>query len=282
MKNYSERINELKSRMEKAKVILLGAGSGLSTAAGYTYAGERFERYFGDFIEKYHFTDMYSGSFYPFSSLEEYWAWWSRQIYYNRYVDPPKDVYGKLLKLLEEKDYFVITTNVDHAFQRAGFDQRRLFYTQGEYGLLQCSQPCHEKTYQNKDLVEKMIQEQKGMKIPSGLIPYCPRCGKPMKMNLRADQSFAQDKGWYRAKKAYDAFLMKHHEEDILLIELGVGSNTPVWIKYPFWNMTEKHSRTFYVSINQEHHDVPPRIKERSLLLEEDIGKVLEDLCNKD
>lgn len=278
MRDYLTNLNELKKQVNETDTIVIGAGSGLSTAAGYAYSGERFERYFGDFIEKYHFTDMYTGSFYPFPSLEEYWAWWSRQIYYNSYVDPPKDVYQKLLKLVEKKEYFVITTNVDHAFQRAGFDKNRLFYTQGDYGLLQCSEPCHEATYDNEELVRKMMKEQKGMKIPSELIPYCPRCKKPMKMNLRADQSFAQDQGWYEAKNRYEAFVQKHGEEKILFLELGVGHNTPVWIKYPFWKLTEKKMKAFYVCINQEEAYMPPQIKERSLLLNEEIGKVLDDL----
>lgn len=278
MRDYLAKLNELKKHVNEADTIVIGTGSGLSTAAGYTYSGERFERYFGDFIEKYRFTDMYTGSFYLFPSLEEYWAWWSRQIYYNRYVDPPKDVYLKLLKLVEKKGYFVITTNVDHAFQRAGFDKNRLFYTQGDYGLLQCSEPCHETTYDNEMLVMEMMKEQKEMKIPSELIPYCPRCKKPMKMNLRADQSFAQDKGWYKAKEGFEAFIQKHGDKKILLLELGVGHNTPVWIKYPFWNLTEKNRKAFYVCMNQEEAYVPPQIKDRSLLLTEEIGKVFDDL----
>lgn len=197
--NYSNNIEKLKDILADADAIMIGAGSGLSTSAGLTYSGERFEKYFSDFIEKYNILDMYSGGFYPYETLEEYWAWWSRHIYYNRYVDIPKPVYKNLLDLVKDKDYFVITTNVDHCFQRSGFDKNRLFYMQGDYGLWQCSEPCHQKTYDNEIQVKEMVKRQKDLKIPSDLIPYCPVCKKPMTMNLRCDNTFVQDEGWYEA-----------------------------------------------------------------------------------
>ena len=233
--NYWDSIEQLKHKIDTADAIVIGAGAGLSTAAGFIYSGERFQKYFADFIKKYHFKDMYSGGFYPFATLEEHWAYWSRYIDINRYMDAPNDTYKRLLKLVQNKDYFVLTTNVDHQFQKAGFDKKRLFYTQGDYGLFQCSKPCHDKTYDNEEVIRKMVAEQKNMRIPSELVPKCPECGKPMTMNLRCDDTFVQDEGWYKASERYSDFLRRHEGMYILFLELGVGFNTPVIIKYPFW-----------------------------------------------
>lgn len=233
-KDHSAEIDRLKNEIETADAIVIGAGSGLSTAAGFTYSGERFEKYFSDFIEKYQFRDMYSGGFYPFESLEEHWAYWSRYIYINHYMDVDNGTYKGLFKLVKDKDYFVLTTNVDHQFQKAGFDKHRLFYTQGDYGLFQCSQPCCQETYDNEACIQDMLKTQKNMRIPTEPIPHCPKCGKPMTMNLRADDTFVQDKGWYRAAERYEEFLRRHKNLHILFLELGVGYNTPVIIKYSF------------------------------------------------
>ena len=214
--NYSQQLKNLANQIKECEAIIIGAGSGLSSAAGLTYSGERFNKYFSDFINKYHLTDMYSAGFYPYESLEEYWAYWSRHIYYNRYIDAPKDTYQKLLQLVKDKDYFVLTTNVDHQFQKAGFDKKRLFYSQGDYGLWQCSKPCHQKTYDNKEIVEKMLLQQKDLKIPSSLIPYCPKCGAFMTMNLRCDQTFVQDEGWYQGQFRYNDFINKHRDLKII------------------------------------------------------------------
>ena len=271
----------IQTMIDKAEAIVIGAGAGLSTSAGFTYSGERFEKYFGDFASKYGFGDMYSGGFYPFETPEELWAYWSRYIMINRYMDAPKPVYQKLLSLVKDKDYFVITTNVDHCFQKAGFDKKRLFYTQGDYGLFQCSEPCHEKTYDNETQIRAMYDAQKDMKIPVELIPYCPVCKKPMRMNLRSDDTFVQDEGWYEAAERYNAFLMKHRvDEDgkVLLLELGVGANTPGIIKYPFWRMTAQNPNAFYVCINFGEAIVPDEISSRSMGISADIGEVLESL----
>ena len=232
-KDYSSEINSLKNEIETADAILIGAGAGLSTAAGFTYSGERFEKCFSDFIEKYNFRDMYSGGFYPFESLEEHWAYWSRYIFINRYMDVDNGVYKRLFELVKDKDYFVLTTNVDHQFQKAGFDKHRLFYTQGDYGLFQCSEPCCQETYDNEECVKDMLEFQEDMRVPTELIPCCPKCGKPMTMNLRADDKFVQDEGWYLARKRYEEFLRRHENLHILFLELGVGYNTPAIIKYP-------------------------------------------------
>lgn len=227
--NFSDNIKKLRKEINTADAIVIGAGAGLSASAGFAYSGERFEKYFSDFHRKYGITDMYSGGFYPFETQEEHWAWWSRQILVNRYDCPVGKPYADLLSLVNGKDYFVLTTNVDHQFQRAGFDKKRLFYTQGDYGLWQCSKACHDKTYDNEEAVRAMAAQQKDMKIPAELIPKCPICGAPMAMNLRCDDSFVQDSGWYAAAERYNDFIRRHKNLHILFLELGVGTNTPVF-----------------------------------------------------
>lgn len=276
--NYSQQLKNLANHIKECEAIIIGAGSGLSSAAGLTYSGERFNKYFSDFINKYHLTDMYSAGFYPYESLEEYWAYWSRHIYYNRYIDAPKDTYQKLLQLVKDKDYFVLTTNVDHQFQKAGFDKKRLFYSQGDYGLWQCSKPCHQKTYDNKEIVEKMLLQQKDLKIPSSLIPYCPKCGAFMTMNLRCDQTFVQDEGWYQGQFRYNDFINKHRDLKIIYLELGVGQNTPIIIKYPFWNYTNSNKKATYVCINYGESFCPDEIKKQAILISGDIDQVINDL----
>ena len=275
----SDPIERLKEALASADAVVVGAGAGLSASAGMTYSGERFRRYFSDFQSRYGIRDMYSGGFYPFESLEEYWAWWSRQILVNRYEKAPKPVYDDLLKLIKDKDYFVLTTNVDHQFQLAGFDKQRLFYTQGDYGLWQCSKPCHQETYDNQETVRKMFAEQRDMRIPTELVPRCPRCGRPMTMNLRCDDTFVQDEGWYAAARRYEGFLRRNRGMRVLLLELGVGGNTPGIIKYPFWKMTLENRRATYACINQEESYVPPEIRRRSVCIAADIGHVLEQLA---
>lgn len=273
--NYLSEIEKLKEKIEKADAIIIGAGAGLSTSAGLTYNGERFEKYFSDFKRKYGIKDMYSGGFYPFNSLGEYWAWWSRQIYVNRYDIEPTEVYTNLLKLVENKNYFVITTNVDHQFQITGFDKKRLFYTQGDYGLWQCSKTCHNKTYDNEEQVRNMVNQQVDMKIPTELVPYCPICGAPMNMNLRCDDSFVQDEGWYKAEQRYEDFIRRSKNMNVVFLELGIGENTPVIIKYPFWRMTEENENSTYCCINLSEIYIPRPIKDQSICIESDIGEVL-------
>lgn len=276
--NYSSQIERLKKEFEAAKTIVIGAGAGLSTSAGFVYDGERFRQYFSDFEEKYRFHDMYSGGFYPYNTLEEHWAYWSRYIYINRYMDAPNPVYSELFELVKEKDYFVLTTNVDHCFQKAGFDKKRLFYTQGDYGLFQCSEPCCNETFENEDIVRQMVERQKDMRIPSELLPVCPHCGKPLTMNLRSDNRFVEDEGWHRAAERYNNFLRTRKNQRILFLELGVGYNTPVIIKYPFWQMTAKNRNATYVCINYGEAVCPQEIKKQSICIDSDIGKVIESI----
>ena len=274
----SEQIKKLRDELEQADAVLIGAGAGMSTSAGLTYSGERFEENFSDFKEKYGIQDMYSGGFYPYNTLEEYWAWWSRQIYVNRYDVSAGIPYQNLLKLVKDKDYFVLTTNVDHQFQLAGFDKKRLFYTQGDYGLWQCSKPCHDKTYDNEEMVRRMVKEQKDMKIPSELVPHCPVCGAPMTMNLRCDDTFVQDKGWYAASDCYHDFLRRHEGMRVLYLELGVGGNTPGIIKYPFWQMTAKNLKATYACVNLGEAMCPRELERQAICIDGDIGEVVEKL----
>lgn len=294
VRQTEQKIDEFQEILHKADAVLIGAGAGLSTSAGFAYGGAHFHRYFADFEAKYDFHDMYSGGFYRFSTLEEQWAYWSRFIYLNRYCDPPKPVYSTLLESIKDKDYFVLTTNVDHCFQKAGFDKHRLFYTQGDYGLWQCSKPCHNTTYDNEEIVRQMVKAQgfriteKGLEIPNGasikmdvpseLVPRCPKCGRPMSMNLRADNTFVQDEGWYAAAGRYDDFVRQNEDTFILYLELGVGMNTPGIIKYNFWQQTYQNPKARYVCINQKEAYAPREIAHQSLCMEADIATLL---CGK-
>lgn len=279
--NCSDKLQRFCEWLQEADAVVIGAGAGLSASAGFTYTGKRFHENFSDFISKYGFTDMYSGGFYPFPSLEEHWAYWSRYILINRYKDEDNGTYKALFKLVKDKDYFVLTTNVDHQFQKAGFDKKRLFYTQGDYGLFQCGGPCHHAVYDNETVILEMNRRQADMKIPSDLIPYCPRCGRPMTMNLRADDSFVQDDGWYRAEERYTDFIRGHRGLRVLFLELGVGFNTPGIIKYPFWQMAYDNPHARYVCINYGESFVPEEIKGKSVCLQDDIKEVLQALSDK-
>ena len=279
-KSCSAPLERLQTALRDCDAVVIGAGAGLSTSAGFVYTGERFEKYFSDFAAKYGIKDMYSGGFYPFATPDEHWAYWSRYIYINRYVDAPKPVYENLLQLVQDKDYFVITTNVDHCFQKAGFDKKRLFYTQGDYGLFQCSEPCCQETFDNESVIRQMIERQKDMKVPTELLPTCPHCGKPLTMNLRSDDTFVEDEGWHRAAERYDNFLRTRAGGEILFLELGVGYNTPIIIKYPFWQMTAKKPNATYVCINQGQAVYPQEIERQSVCINADIGQVLQSLSD--
>ena len=293
IENYSDKAECLAKHLQEADAVVIGAGAGLSTSAGFTYTGGRFRQYFQDFGEKYGFKDMYSGGFYPYRTLEEHWAYWSRYIYINRYMNAPKPVYEKLYELVRDKDYFVLTTNVDHCFQKAGFDKYRLFYTQGDYGLFQCSEPCHRETYDNETVIREMVTAQgykiepdgtlflpegisQKMTVPTELVPHCPKCGRPVSMNLRADSTFVEDEGWHIAAGRYSDFLRRHRNLRVLFLELGVGMNTPGIVKYPFWQMTAENPAAVYACINYGEAYVPDEIKKKSICINGDIGEVLD------
>ena len=294
-KSKEDEIKLLREVIENTDSIVVGAGAGLSTSAGFTYSGERFERYFFDFAEEYGIGDMYSGGFYPFPDDETRWTWWARHIYFNRYVDVPKSVYKDLLTLIEDKDYFVITTNVDHQFQRAGFDKNRLFYTQGDYGLFQSLNSRNQNTYDNEEWVMKAMKAQGfvknedgvfdlpdggrlSMRIPRELIPRCPDDNSEVTMNLRADDSFVEDEGWHVASERYYDFLSEHKHRKVLYLELGVGANTPVIIKYPFWQMVNDNKNSTYACINYGEAFAPKEIEDRSICIDGDIGEVIKEL----
>lgn len=278
--SFARQIEQLSKALNQADAVLIGAGAGLSTAAGFTYSGERFERYFADFAQKYGIRDMYSGGFYPFDTPEETWAWWSRHIFVNRYDVSAGKPYLDLLRLVQDKDYFVLTTNVDHQFQLAGFDKKRLFYTQGDYGLWQCSKACHNKTYDNEQTVRRMVRKQRDMRIPTELVPSCPVCGAPMTMNLRCDDLFVQDEGWYAAQSRYDDFVRRHKNLNILYLELGVGFNTPGIIKLPFWQMTVENPRATYACLNMGEAFCPDEIAKQSVCINHDVRETLECLLH--
>lgn len=291
----TDKIKKIQSALAEADAVIIGAGAGLSTSAGFTYTGERFHKYFFDFEEKYGFHDMYKGGFYPYHALEEHWAYWSRYIYINRYLDAPRNTYANILEVVKNKDYFVLTTNVDHCFQKAGFDHKRLFYTQGDYGLFQCSGPCCKETFDNKEIIINMLMEQgfsiesdgtlklpeQGklkMTVSSSVLPVCPHCGKPLTMNLRSDDTFVEDTGWNKAAMCYDQFLQRHKGLKMVFLELGVGYNTPVIIKYPFWQMTAKNPNATYICINDSEAFCPEDIERQAICIDDDIDSVFHRL----
>lgn len=270
----SDKIKAFRTALDEADAVIIGAGAGLSAAAGFTYSGARFTEHFADFESKYGFHDMYTGGFYPYQTPEEFWAYWSRYILVNRYMDAPKPTYKELLELVKKKDYFVITTNVDHCFQKAGFDKRRLFYTQGDYGLFQCSKPCCNETFENEEMVLAMAEQCSKMRIPTELLPRCPNCGRPLTMNLRSDEKFVEDVGWIAASARYENFL-RTRAGRILYLELGVGYNTPGIIKYPFWQMTGKNPEAIYVCINKGEAFCPEEIADQSICIDGEINRIL-------
>ncbi len=291
--NTPDCISKLRETLDNADAIIIGAGAGLSTSAGFVYTGERFEKYFSDFAAKYDFHDMYSGGFYPYSTLEEHWAYWSRYIYINRYMNAPKPVYEKLLSLVKDKDYFVLTTNVDHCFQKAGFDKHRLFYTQGDYGLVQCSEPCCAETFDNDEIIKNMVIAQgytiepdgtltapkaPKMTVPTELVPHCPHCGRPMSMNLRADDTFVEDEGWHIAASRYSDFLRRHQNMKVLFLELAVGYNTPTIVKYSFWRMVHDWQNATYACLNYGEAYAPDEIRKKSICINGDIGEILSQI----
>ena len=271
-------IQKLKEEIENSEYILIGAGAGLSTSAGFLYDGKRFEENFKDYIKKYGFTDMYSAGFYNFPTLEEYWAYFSLYVYINRYDIEENETYLNLYNIVKNKNYFVITTNVDGRFADSKFDKDKIFAVQGDFSLFQCSKPCRQETFYNEKYIREMIKYKKEMKIPTELIPKCPYCGRNMSMNLRADSTFVQDKNWDKQKSKYEKFLKNSNNSKILFLELGVGFNTPSIIKYNFWRMTLNNKKSVYASINLGECYGASNIEERSICIDADISEVLKKL----
>ena len=271
-------IQKLKEEIENSEYILIGAGAGLSTSAGFLYDGKRFEDNFKDYIKKYGFTDMYSAGFYNFPTLEEYWAYFSLNVYINRYDIEENETYLNLYNIVKNKNYFVITTNVDGRFADSKFDKDKIFAVQGDFSLFQCSKPCRQETFYNEKYIREMIKYKKEMKIPTELIPKCPYCGRNMSMNLRVDSTFVQDKNWDKQKSKYENFLKNSYNSKILFLELGVGFNTPSIIKYNFWRMTLNNKKSVYASINLGECYSASDIEERSICIDADISEVLKKL----
>jgi len=290
-----KKLEAVRESIRQAEAVIIGAGAGLSTAAGFVYSGERFEAYFSDFERKYGFRDMYQGGFYPYATQEELWAFWSRNIWINRYMDAPKSTYDDLYRLVKDRDYFVLTTNVDHCFQKAGFDKRRLFYTQGDYGLFQCSKPCCQRTWDNRETVRKMLLSQgfmfeandrlylpagrtAAMTVPTELLPRCPNCGRPLMMNLRSDDRFVEDEGWQNAAVEYEAWVTAHQRLRVVYLEIGVGYNTPGIIKYNFWQQVYQNGNASYVCLNMEAPQAPAQIRDRSIVISGDSARIIREL----
>ena len=281
MEEYNSRILQAKQAIKQADYIIIGAGSGLSAAAGLKYSGEKFERNYKEFIEKYHFEDLYSASFYDFSSQEEKWAFFAKMIKLNRYNEKPLKLYQKLYEIIKDKNYFVLSTNVDGQFFNSGFDKDKVFEVQGDYCYLQCENACHNKLYYNKELVEKWIQNTVDCKIPSNLVMKCPVCGGNMDMNLRKDANFVQDSNWYDMSRKYDEFLGRTKDKTVVLLEIGVGFNTPGIIRFPFEQMTNNSKETTLIRINKDYPSTMLEIESKTISFNEDTNKVIEDLKEK-
>lgn len=269
--------DDVKKILEEADAIVIGAGAGLSAAAGFEYGGKTFLDNFKYMHDEYGYNDMYSAGFHDFDTNEEYWGYWSKMIYLNRYKLGSLPLYQTIYNLVNDKNYFVITTNVDHQFQLAGFNKERLFYMQGDYGLFQCSVPCHQKTYDNEAQIKEMLGSIKDNKISKSLIPRCPKCGSIMIPNLRCDNHFVEDLGWHNAKKRYDNFIKQYKNKKIVFLELGVGFSTPVWIKYPFINMTYLNKAATYICVDNGYVEIPNEIKNQSLIFHQDINEFFDE-----
>ena len=293
-----EDVERLRGAIEACDALMIGAGAGLSTAAGFTYSGERFRRWFSDFAAKYGFEDMYAGGFHPYPAMEAFWAFWSRNIWVNRYMDAPVPVYDDLFTLARGRDYFVLTTNVDHCFQKAGFDKQRLFYTQGDYGLFQCSEPCCQRTWDNELIVRGMLEAQgfsigpdnalslpegrsPAMEVPSALLPKCPNCGRPLTLNLRSDDRFVEDAGWHAAARRYAAFTGAHAKDRVLYLEIGVGWNTPGIIKFNFWSRANENPNATYACLNFGDVRIPAELEGRAIGIGGDSARVIAMLARR-
>lgn len=278
MEEYSSRILQAKQAIKQADYIIIGAGSGLSTAAGLLYSGEKFEKDFREFIEKYHFDNLYSASFYEFKTQEEKWAFFAKMIKLNRYNEKPLKLYQELYEIVKNKEYFVLSTNVDGQFYNSGFDKDKIFEVQGDYSYLQCENACHNKLYNNKELVEKWLRNTKNCKIPSDLVMKCPVCGGNMDMNLRKDANFVQDENWYRQSEKYEDFLSRSKGKNMVLLEIGVGFNTPGIIRFPFERMIAISEKTTLIRINKDYPNPMLEIKNKTISFDEDTNKIIEDL----
>lgn len=279
MNKISEKIERAKNWIKNADAILIGAGAGLSTSAGLEYAGKRFENNFKDFIQKYHFTDMYTAGFYDFHTEEEKWAFWAKHMYVNDIGIGATKLYKDVLELMKNKKYFVITTNVDDQFYKAGVDKAKVFATQGSYRYIQCKEACHNQLYDATELVKEMVEKTKDCKIPIELVPVCPVCpvcGEKMDVHVRVDANFVQDDDWYKQDEKYGEFLDNTKDKNVVLLELGVGFNTPGIIRIPFEQMTYQNANWKLIRINKNESSTFLDINDKSILIQGDIKEIVD------
>lgn len=276
--SLQSRLNRARDALAACDLLLIGAGAGLSGAAGLTYDGQRFRENFSDFIEKYPLCDMYSSAFYPFSTEEERWAYWARHISVNRYDPPALPLYRNLRELAERKPHFVITTNVDHQFYKAGFTGERIFAVQGDYGLRQCAKGCHDILYDNEQLVKRLRASAVNCMVPTELVPLCPVCGGRMDVNLRKDERFVEDENWHMASERYVRFIRKLSGKRVVFLELGAGFNTPGIIRYPFEQMAYRCEASTLIRLNRDHPEGFAENKKRTVGFAENMAEVLDGL----
>ncbi len=265
-----KQLEEAKRLISEADAIVIGAGAGLSSAAGLTYSGSRFTEHFADFIKEYGLTDMYSSAFYPFETDEKKWGYWSQHLYLNRYQTGSLPLYQDLYELVADKNYFVITTNVDSQFEKAGFEREKIFEVQGNYGEFQCSVPCHDGIYANQETLEIMLANRQGLEVRSEDIPKCPKCGADMMSRLRMDHRFVEDRHWHQQESAYLAFLQQYAEKKLVFLELGVGYNTPTIIKFPFERLNAVLPQASLIRVNLEDEE-----RDGILTISREIGEVV-------
>lgn len=274
----TELLEQSKRLIHDCDVVIVGAGAGLSTAAGLHYSGKRFTDNFPDYISKYQLTDMYSSAFYPFQTLEEKWGYFSRHIKLNRFDAEVGLVYKNLKCILDEKEHFVITTNGDDQFFRAGFDPENVFATQGHYNLFQCKVACHDTLYENEEMVNQMVEQQKDCKIPTELIPTCPVCGGELVAHLRMDQYFVENEDWHKASQRYQQFLQSCIGKKVVFLELGIGFNTPSIIRWPFEKMVVQFNNSYLIRVNMDNVQPSYDIQDKGVLIEGDIAEFVEGI----
>ncbi len=279
MNSFNEKIKIAREKINEADAVVIGAGAGLSAAAGLDYSGPKFKKEFADYIERYHFPDLYSSSFYDFPTEEERWARWARHIDYARFRPEAFPLYRELLELVVDRNYFVITTNVDAQFRKAGFDPSKIFEVQGDYGLMQCAVGCHPKVYSDKETVDEIIKHFHDLTVDPQYVPVCPVCGGNMDVHVRKNQFFVQDEHWAKAAENYDNFMTRYAEKGkVVLLELGIGFNTPAIIRYPFEQITYRNPEATLIRLNSEYPHGPRETAARTISFTENMATVISAL----
>ncbi|WP_029608954.1 deacetylase SIR2 [Mycoplasma simbae] len=279
----STNIKQLYNLIEQAEAIVLGIGSGMTSADGIGYTGARFEANFKDFIDEFKFLDMLQASVYHFDNIQNYWAFHSRFMELNYFDQPASESFLKLKEFLANKNYFIITTNSDNALEAAEFDEDKIFYIQGKYNLLQCSQMCHNRRYSNDDAVRKMIAEQKNMKVDLDIIPRCPECNDFLEVNKRLKgKGMVEDERFFGEKAKYEYFIEQNKDKKILFWEIGVGYSTPMLIKHPFWEMTQKYQNAHYLAMNNKSYRLPAELKPKTTVWTQDIKETIASLLKEE